>query len=148
MDGLKAARKAAKLSQTEVAERIGVAQPTVSGWECGEYCPDLKNIVSLCDLFDVTPNQLLGYEDITPVSEYSDNEVRLIKRVRELVDNKVINWGHVFDVASTADTAFQVLLRYCKLDEQGKEIIIGKIAEQEQMRDKPTKTPVLKSSAG
>jgi transcriptional regulator with XRE-family HTH domain len=53
-------RKAAKMSQTELASKLGVTQPTISVWETGEYSPDMKNIIALCELFSVTPNQLLG----------------------------------------------------------------------------------------
>lgn len=56
-------RKAAKLSQTDLANRLGKTQPTISGWENGEYSPDLKDIIEMCELFSVTPNQLLGIGD-------------------------------------------------------------------------------------
>jgi len=63
MNRIKEARKAAGFSQSEVAARLGITQPTVSGWESGEYSPDLKEIIALCELFSISPNWLLEYGD-------------------------------------------------------------------------------------
>jgi len=146
MDTIKAARKAAKLSQAEVATRIGVAQPTVSGWENGDYCPDLKNIIAMCDLFGVTPNRLLGYEDSSG-SEYSDAEVRLIMCVREVVERGIIKWGHIFDVMDKAGDVLPMSLKYGNLDREG-QVMVESAIIAEGRRMKADKTPASKSSAG
>ena len=69
-------RKTAKMSQTDVANRLGKTQPTISGWENGEYQPDLKDILGMCNLFDVSPNQLLGYGDDADTSMAVEPEIR------------------------------------------------------------------------
>ena len=58
--GIKEARKAAGLSQGKSAEMLNVTQPTFSGWETGAYSPSLNSVIAMCELFLVTPNQLLG----------------------------------------------------------------------------------------
>jgi len=63
MNRIKEARKAAGLSQSDTATRLGITQPTVSGWESGDYAPDMRHISAMCELFSVTPNQLLGFGD-------------------------------------------------------------------------------------
>ena len=60
---IQAARKAAKMSQTDVANQLGKTQPTISGWEKGDYPPDVRDILGMCELFSVTPNALLGIDD-------------------------------------------------------------------------------------
>lgn len=52
-------RKAKKLSQEDVAEKIGVSRQTVSKWETNQSMPDFDKIVPLCELFEIDANELL-----------------------------------------------------------------------------------------
>lgn len=67
MNRIRDARKASKMSQRDVAERLGVTQPTLSGWESDKYPIDSTNLTTLCELFSVTPNYLLGIDDDTDI---------------------------------------------------------------------------------
>lgn len=62
---LKAARKAAKLTQKQAAERSGIALGTLRRWEQGKNEPDMASIILLANLYGVTTDTLLG-------SEYAD----------------------------------------------------------------------------
>lgn len=53
---IKAARKAAKLTQAELAERLGVKNTTISNWEKGVSKPDADQIERLCWELNVEPN--------------------------------------------------------------------------------------------
>ena len=46
-------REKAGLSQKYVADALGVAAPSVSGWESGKTKPTMKNLISLAKLFNV-----------------------------------------------------------------------------------------------
>lgn len=59
---LSALRKQNGFSQETLAERLGVSRQAVSKWERNEAQPELSKILALCELFEVTPNELLGYE--------------------------------------------------------------------------------------
>ena len=48
------------LSQTEVADRIGVSRQAISNWEAKRSYPDLDNIVLLCELYEISTDELLG----------------------------------------------------------------------------------------
>ena len=50
------------LSQTEVADILGVSRQTISNWESQRSYPDLDNIVRLSDLYGITIDQLFGKE--------------------------------------------------------------------------------------
>lgn len=63
MINLKDLRKSLKLSQTELADKLGVTQPTVSAWESGKCAMDSMTVHKLCTLFNITPNQLYGYPE-------------------------------------------------------------------------------------
>ena len=51
-------RRDKKLSQEEVAEKLNVTRQTVSKWETDQSVPDFDKIVPLCELYDITPNEL------------------------------------------------------------------------------------------
>jgi transcriptional regulator with XRE-family HTH domain len=47
------------LSQIDLADELDVTQPSISSWERGKQMPDMKNIVKLERLFELTPGTLL-----------------------------------------------------------------------------------------
>ena len=55
-------RKSAELTQDEFAERIGVSRQAISKWESGASYPDLKNLQTICDYFNCSPDSLLNDE--------------------------------------------------------------------------------------
>ena len=52
-------RKAKGLSQEEVAEKLDVTRQTVSKWETNQSTPDFDKIVPLCELFEISTDELL-----------------------------------------------------------------------------------------
>lgn len=52
-------RKTINLSQEDVAEKLNVSRQTISKWETNQSIPDLDKIVPLCDLFNITADELL-----------------------------------------------------------------------------------------
>lgn len=55
-------RKKTNLSQEDVAFKLNVTRQTVSKWETNQSVPDFDKIVPLCELYGVSPNELLGVE--------------------------------------------------------------------------------------
>ena len=51
-----------KITQEELADFMGVTKASVSKWENAQSTPDLQLIVQLAAFFDVTVDELLGYE--------------------------------------------------------------------------------------
>ena len=47
------------MSQTQLAERLGVTRQTVSGWERGVSYPDLQMLEKLAEIFETDLNGLL-----------------------------------------------------------------------------------------
>ena len=56
-------RKLNRLTQREVAKRLGISQPSYIRYENGKAEPSLENLVKLADLFDVSVDYLLGRTD-------------------------------------------------------------------------------------
>lgn len=59
-DRLAELRKKRGLTQQQIAEQIGIKQNSYSDWETGKNEPNLKNVVKLANILDVTADYLLG----------------------------------------------------------------------------------------
>jgi len=59
LDGLQALRNRRGLSQAQLAEMVGVEQPTIQRWEKGKRLPDLEKLEALAGALGVTPGSLL-----------------------------------------------------------------------------------------
>ncbi len=55
-------RRLHKLSQEQVADRLGVSRQAVAKWEMGETAPDIHNCVALARLYDVSVDELVSFE--------------------------------------------------------------------------------------
>lgn len=53
-------RKKKGLSQEEVAEKLNVTRQSVSKWETDESKPDFDKIVPICELYEISTNELLN----------------------------------------------------------------------------------------
>ena len=58
---LKRLRAARKLTQKQVAEKLGVATVTVSGWEIGKRVPEPHMLPKIAGVFGITVDNLLGH---------------------------------------------------------------------------------------
>ena len=57
---LKERRTQLKMTQREVAEALGIAQPVYQRFENGIFECNYSQIVALCKLFDISADYLLG----------------------------------------------------------------------------------------
>ena len=55
-------RKGKNLSQEEVADKLNVTRQTISKWETNQSTPDFDKIKPLCELYDITADELLTGE--------------------------------------------------------------------------------------
>lgn len=60
-----ALRKAAGMTQEQVAEHLGVSPQAVSKWENDVSCPDVTMIPRIAQLFNVSTDELLGLKAST-----------------------------------------------------------------------------------
>ncbi len=60
MNGLRALRMRRLLTQQELAERVGVRYQTVWTWETGTARPRAAHMRKLCEVLEVTPDELLA----------------------------------------------------------------------------------------
>ena len=62
-DNLMMLRKMRGMTQEELAERIDVSRQTLSKYETGESLPDVEKSRLIAEVFDVTLDELVNYED-------------------------------------------------------------------------------------
>lgn len=63
---LAALRKEQGLTQTELGEKLGISNKTVSRWETGTYMPPVEMLQELSLLYGVTINELVSGERLAP----------------------------------------------------------------------------------
>ena len=68
-------RKAKGLTQIEFAEKLGVTNKSVSRWETGKNMPDVSLFLSICDVLDISVNELLIGEHITTQESKKADEI-------------------------------------------------------------------------
>lgn len=59
-------RTAKNLSQGELADRLDVSRQSVSKWETNMAVPDLDKLMKLCNVFEITLDELTGREETKP----------------------------------------------------------------------------------
>lgn len=69
-------RKGKNLSQEEVADKLNVTRQTISKWETNQSTPDFDKIKPLCELYDITADELLTGE----IKEKEKNEPSMSKQ--------------------------------------------------------------------
>ena len=81
-DNLRNLRKTKKISQEKLAEKVGVSRQSVSKWECGEAYPEMDNILTLCNIFHCTINDLV-HEDLTDINSLDEEIIMKVVKFNE-----------------------------------------------------------------
>lgn len=73
-------RRAAEMTQFELAERLNYSDKAVSKWERGESVPDIAVLKKIADIFSVTVDYLLEEEHAKKRFDKPQNRIRLANR--------------------------------------------------------------------
>ena len=95
-------RKLKKLTQVKLAEMLYVSEKTVSKWENGNGVPDTNSLTKLCEILDVSVNELLNGERIPNENYISVAEERLLEleKYKEVSDKRLLKMEIVIGVLS------------------------------------------------
>ena len=85
-DMLKYLRNRDHLSQSELADKLGVAKSTISMYEVGKREPDFETLEAIADLFNVDMNFLLGKS-----GSENDNYYYLNEETRQIAQDAFEN---------------------------------------------------------
>ena len=85
-------RKEKKLSQRELAEKLKVSDRSISNWENGKNKPDLSLFKPLCEILDITVNDLMSGEKVEKEDyqeKFEENMVNVVSKASK--KNKGLN---------------------------------------------------------
>lgn len=77
-------RKEKNITQSELAELLGITDRAISKWENGICMPDASNILELCNILNITINDLFSGE----VVDKKENEKKLEEHLLEMTRAK------------------------------------------------------------
>ena len=84
-------RKAKKLTQAKLAEKLFVSEKTISKWENGKGIPDTNVLTKLCEILDVSLNELLSGERLVQDNK-KNNEKLILSMAAEMEQKNKIIW--------------------------------------------------------
>lgn len=76
-------RKLEKLTQLQLAEKLGITDRAVSKWETGKSMPDASIMLELCSILNITVNDLLHGEVVTVEDYKKELEKSQLEMVRQ-----------------------------------------------------------------
>ena len=121
---IKKLRKENGMTQTELADKLGVTKGTVSTWETNSRTPNFETLDAMCDLFNRKMDYILGRSD-------------------EELPYRSINRDLENPLSQVEDDLTEYALKYARLDEYGRRAVEAIIrAEYERCRGMETLKPL------
>ena len=104
-------RKHKEYTQKQLADILNISDKTISKWETGKSLPDLEMMNSLCQIFDISINELLSGERIST----EELQIRAEKNIKELIlDNesnrKNNRWNIIIGLSVLALSLFMFVI--------------------------------------
>ena len=105
-------RKEKSLTQMQLAEKLGITDRAVSKWETGKSMPDASIMLELCDLLEITVNDLLSGEEIAMNSYNAETEKNLLEMLRqkEISDGRLLKTEVVLGFVSGGFLAAMIIV--------------------------------------
>ncbi|MBE7073791.1 MAG: helix-turn-helix transcriptional regulator [Clostridiales bacterium] len=98
-------RKAKKLTQSGLAQLLYVSEKTISKWENGKGLPDTNTLPKLCEIFNISINELLNGERLVEDNNNLKNEQLLINMANEITQKNKIIWTSMWVIMIASITA-------------------------------------------
>lgn len=95
-------RKEKQLTQLQLAEQLGITDRAVSKWERGKSMPDASIMLDLCQLLDISVNELLSGEKLTQ-DHYHEN-------YKELAEQQLIQLRNQEEVTNKAFLCLEIVI--------------------------------------
>ena len=85
-------RKQKNLTQAALAEMLGITDRAVSKWERGKGLPDASLMLDLCEILEITVNELLCGENVSMEDKNQKNEQLLLEMAKEIEKKNKTIW--------------------------------------------------------
>ena len=111
-------RKSNGMSQEQLNEMIGVSRQSISKWESGESIPEIKRLIELSKVFDVSTDYLLKPSEVDELSirterlekQHEDLQMKIQKE--HLRNVHILSSGLIYVVAMAIFFFLQLPLPY------------------------------------
>ena len=94
-------RKAVGLTQMQLAETLGITDRAISKWENGKAMPDSSLMLELCDILEISVNELLIGEEII-MENNEKNEQLLLDMAKELEKKNKTIWSAMWAIMTVS----------------------------------------------
>ena len=96
-------RKKKNLTQMQLAEELNITDRAISKWECGRALPDSSIMLQLCELLEISVNELLTGEKLEMEKYNKQVDLNLIEMVKqkEASDKRLLNMEIVLGISGT-----------------------------------------------
>ena len=81
-------RKRKGLTQKQLAETLSISDKTISKWERGGGFPEVSLLLPLCRELDITVNELLAGERVSPEDYQKKAEENMMNLVKEAQESR------------------------------------------------------------
>ena len=79
-------RKKKGYTQTDLADKLGISNRTVSKWETGNGFPDVSLLLPLCEELDISVNELLSGERLAKEDYEKIAEVNIVEIIEKIIE--------------------------------------------------------------
>lgn len=87
-DNMKNLRLMKGYTVTKVAEFVNRAPNTIINWETGKVSPDIDVVESLSRLYQIPPDQLLGWSECPELEEFKNRKKNILDTIADLQKQK------------------------------------------------------------
>ena len=91
-------RKKKNLTQIQLADKLCVTDKAISKWERGIAMPDSSIMLELCDILQISVNELLTGEKINMDNINKKNEQLLLEMTKEIEKKNKVIWSSMWAI--------------------------------------------------
>ena len=95
-------RRAIGLTQLQLAEKLYITDRAISKWETGKAMPDSSIMLGLCDILEISVNELLSGEKINMENINEKNEQLLLDMSKEIAQKNKTIWTSMWVIMITS----------------------------------------------
>ena len=95
-------RKQKSLTQMQLAEKLGITDKAISKWERGIAMPDCSLMLELCEILDISVNELLSGGKIIMENNEQKNEQLLLDMAKELEKKNKTIWNAMWTIMAVS----------------------------------------------
>ncbi|MCD8145574.1 MAG: helix-turn-helix domain-containing protein [Oscillospiraceae bacterium] len=114
-------RREQNLTQAQLAEQLGITNRAVSKWENAKSMPDVSIMVPLCEILNISVNELLSGEKISmdDYKETAEQNLIDIREKKQRADKAMKRISIIWLLLSLIITPIHFAINYCYPDNHG-----------------------------